>query len=94
MRIDERVKPAGGRRDTHMKQLKANSTLDDRVEKLFRRLQRINPRKNAADAKAAIRSAFTHLLGSLAFRDDDHGVPSFRAMRNRTDASTVGSDGR
>jgi hypothetical protein len=78
----------------HMKQLKADATLEDRVEKLLRRLQRINPRKNDADAKAAIRSAFAHLLGSLAFRDDEHRVPSFPPMRNRRDASTMGSDRR
>ena len=55
-----------------MKKLNADSTLDERVENLFRRMQRINPRKNAADTRAAIRSAFAHLLGSLAFRDDNH----------------------
>ena len=55
-----------------MKKLNANSTLDERVENLFRRMQRINPRKNAGHTRAAIRSAFAHLLGSLAFRDDNH----------------------
>ena len=54
-----------------MKKLKAESTIDERVEDLHWRMRRINPRKNVADSRAAIRAAFNHLLGSLAVRDDD-----------------------
>jgi hypothetical protein len=69
-----------------MKKLDADATLDERVENLYRRMQRINPRKNAPDTKAAIRSAFAHLIGSLTLRDDHHA--------SRGSAQRVNSLGR
>lgn len=54
-----------------MNKLTVTATLDERIEHLFQRVRRINARKNPADCKAAIRSAFKHLLGSAALRDGD-----------------------